>query len=256
MFGYSAPSPEKWGLLYVNSSPVDDCVRSDPGKVPLRQRCGASCRPVESAVECMCLPSQVEARKPEWAVGAQQLIKRKAKASGKGVAHAQPPSGASSKAASAWGAFALNGDAELIDDEELLTEADLARPDVPGIHHAMHAFVRYLYKSKVSLRSRVIWHVVGRCHAHLYDLQLAAAASPKLVWQGSSRRGDQGVEVTRMRVYYEWYRYIHGRLWFTCNVVFVQWWTAAPAVRHAKTAPVVVPRQRLQANQHPSSPRR
>lgn len=89
----------------------------------------------------MCRPSQVEARKPEWAVGAQQPIKRKAKASGKAVAQSQPPSGAASKAATAWGAFASDGQAELIDDEELLTEADLARPDVPGIHVAMHAWL-------------------------------------------------------------------------------------------------------------------
>lgn len=75
----------------------------------------------------------VEARKPEWAVGAQHPIKRKAKASSKAVTPVQTPTVAASKSATAWGAVALNGKAELIDDEELLTEADLARPDVPVV---------------------------------------------------------------------------------------------------------------------------
>lgn len=70
----------------------------------------------------------VEAKKPSWAVGAQQPIQRKTKPSGQS---AVSDSAASNAGALTWEAAALNSKAELIDDEDLLTDADRARPDVP-----------------------------------------------------------------------------------------------------------------------------
>ena len=64
---------------------------------------------------------QVKGRKPEWAVGAQQAIKRK-------KAAAVPPA----PAASIWSSINVD-DADLLDDDELLTEADLVRPVPPGV---------------------------------------------------------------------------------------------------------------------------
>jgi hypothetical protein len=64
---------------------------------------------------------QVKGRKPEWEVGAQQAIKRKK------VVELPAPA----PAASIWSSINPD-DADLLDDEELLTEEDLVRPTVPG----------------------------------------------------------------------------------------------------------------------------
>jgi hypothetical protein len=64
---------------------------------------------------------QVKGRKPEWQVGAQQAIKRK-----KAAVVPQAP------AVSIWSSINVD-DADLLDDDELLTEEDLVRPVPPGL---------------------------------------------------------------------------------------------------------------------------
>lgn len=66
---------------------------------------------------------QVQGRKPAWEAGAQQTIKRKP-----AVKAAPAPTAA---VASIWASIDAN-DADLLDDDELLTDEDLVRPTPPG----------------------------------------------------------------------------------------------------------------------------
>ena len=72
--------------------------------------------------------SQVEGRKPAWEAGAQHAIKRKLNSK---QAAATPAS-----VASIWAAADADT-AELLDDEELLTEEDHIRPEAPGADKAI-----------------------------------------------------------------------------------------------------------------------
>ena len=82
----------------------------------------------ESVLSCAWGGWQVQARKPSWARGTQHPIRRKLGGKAAGTAVKLPPA----DAAAVWSAAALGDGADLMDDEELLTEEDRARPEVPG----------------------------------------------------------------------------------------------------------------------------
>lgn len=95
-----------------------------------RKHCSSAlslCIP-ETPLSCAWGGWQVQARKPSWAQGTQQPIRRKLGGKAAGIAVKLPPA----DAAAVWSAAALGDGAELMDDEELLTEEDRARPEVPG----------------------------------------------------------------------------------------------------------------------------
>jgi len=73
----------------------------------------------------------VQARKPSWASGAQQPIRRKLGGKANGAAVGGAVKIAAADASAAWGAAAMNDTADLIDDEDLLTEEDRVRPEAP-----------------------------------------------------------------------------------------------------------------------------
>jgi hypothetical protein len=104
---------------------------------------------------------QVKGRKPEWEVGAQQAIKRK-----KAAAVPQAP------AASIWSSINID-DADLLDDDELLTEEDLVRPVPQGLQ-------RWLGAAACCMRN---WS-----HTCMQSVAHAEAKLRWAAWLGSTKR--------------------------------------------------------------------
>ena len=71
----------------------------------------------------------MSATKPEWETGAKAAVSKLGggRRAQQPAVHASPPA----PAASVW-LMAPDEEEELVDEEELLTEADRARPDVPS----------------------------------------------------------------------------------------------------------------------------
>lgn len=128
---------------------------------------------VAAFVENVCLPfkptlaalSQVTARKPRWEQGARAAIALKPRSVAAPAptppASAPAPAPAASVAvAKAW-MLDVDGDGgeELLDDEDLLTEEDRARPAVPGT--ALYLVLPRTWGLGPSMQMHWCWRTFG-----------------------------------------------------------------------------------------------
>lgn len=75
---------------------------------------------------------QCIARKPDWETGASSALPRSSKLRAAAPVAPQAPQPQRPPAADVWTMAADDDEEELLDDNELLTEEDLKRPEVPS----------------------------------------------------------------------------------------------------------------------------